>query len=292
MVFQMGSGERIHYLDWGEPHAAGPTIMLLHGITSTAWSWAPVARRIHLRARVLAPDLRGHGLSEGARSGLDLESMAWDALTVLAANGVGQEAVGPPAIIAGHGLGAMVAATAAVLQPASVSGLALVDGGWEDLAVSTRMSTGEFLAGIGEPPEVLASMDAFLADRRDFDPASWDADQERAARAQVDQKHAGHVALVTRQASMRGLVDAMFGYRPLDTLAAAPARLLVLIAGAGTADDETARERELALQDVLDARASAGLSAARVVRLPGTGHNLMRYRPSAVSAELLALALA
>ena len=156
-------------------------MLLLHGIASTAWSWAPVARRIHHRLRVLAPDLRGHGLSEGARSGLDLESMAWDALTVLAANGAGEEVDGPPAIIAGHGLGAMVAATAARLQPASVAGLALVDGGWEDLGVSTRMSPGEFLAGIGEPPEVLASMDAFLADRRDFDPDTWDADQERAA---------------------------------------------------------------------------------------------------------------
>ena len=89
MVVQMGSGERIHYLDWGAPTVPGPTILLLHGIASTAWSWAPVARRIHGRVRVLAPDLRGHGLSEGARSGLDLESMAWDALTVLASNGVG-----------------------------------------------------------------------------------------------------------------------------------------------------------------------------------------------------------
>ena len=76
---------------------------------------APVARRIHSHVRVLAPDLRGHGLSEGARSGLDLDSMAWDALTVLAANGVGQEVGGPAAVIAGHGLGAMVAANAEVI---------------------------------------------------------------------------------------------------------------------------------------------------------------------------------
>jgi len=32
------------------------------------------------------------------------------------------------------------------------------------------------------------------------------------------------------------------------------------------------------------------LPPARVVRLPGTGHNLMRYRPGALAAELLALA--
>jgi len=290
MVVQMGSGERIHYLDWGPVTVPAPGLLLLHGITSTAWSWVPIGRRLHGRARLLAPDLRGHGLSEGARTGLDLESMAWDALTILAANGMGEAAAGPPAVIAGHGLGAMIAAIAARLQPASIAGIALVDGGWEDIGISTRMSPQEFLAGIAEPPEVMASMDAFLGDRRDFDPRSWDADQERAARAQVDQKHAGHVGQVTRQATMRGLVESMFGYQPLETLAAAPVPMLVLVAGAGTADDDTGRERDLALTDVLDARAAAAMPPTRIVRLPGTGHNLMRYRPAAVSAELLALA--
>ena len=289
MVVQMGTGERLHYLDWGVPSASAPTLLLLHGIASTAWSWTPIARRLAARVRVLALDMRGHGLSEAARTGLDLESLAWDALTVLAANGAGTEAGGPPAIIAGHGLGAMVAATAARLQPGSVAGLALVDGGWEDIGVSTRLSQQEFLAAIAEPPEVMASMDTFLADRRDFDPGSWDADQEQAFRTQVDQKHAGHVALVTRQAVIRGVVEAMFDYRPVDTLTAATMPLLVFVAGAGTADDETTRERELALDDVLVARRAAGLPEACVVRLPGTGHNLMRYRPDEVSEGLLTL---
>ena len=232
-MVQMGSGERIHYLDWGAPRVqpARPCCC------STASRPPPGAGRPSRagspsRLRVLALDMRGHGLSEGARTGLDLESLAWDALTVLAANGAGVEVGGPPAVIAGHGLGAMVAATAARLQPASVAGLALVDGGWEDLGVSTRLSPGEFLAGIGR-----AARGAGLAWTRSWPTGatstrrSWDADQERAARAQVDQKHAGHVALVTRQATIRGLVDAMFGYRPIETLAAAPVPLLVLVAG-------------------------------------------------------------
>lgn len=166
-----------------------------------------------------------------------------------------------------------------------------MDGGWEDLGVSTRLGPGEFLATMAEPPEVLASMDAFLADRRDFDPDSWDQDQERASRAQVDQRHAGHVALVARQATLRGVVEGMFGYRPIETLSVARAELLIMVAGAGTADDELARERDLALDDVLAARMAAQGRGARVVRLPGTGHNLMRYRPAAVSAELLALSI-
>lgn len=295
MVVQVGTGERIHYLDWGVPDASPdpsvpPTLALVHGIALTAWSWAPVARRVCHALRVLAIDLRGHGLSEGARSDLSPGSLAWDALTVLAANGAGVEAHGPPALVAGHGFGAMVAAEMARLQPSSVAGVVLVDGGWEDIASATRMSPSELVAALAEPPEVLASMDAFLEDRRDFDPATWDADQERAARSQVDQKHAGHVALVARSATIRRTVEGMFDYQPVETLAAAPVPLTVLVAGAGTADDETAHDRAVALDEVVAARTAAGMPPTRVVRFPGTGHNLMRYRPDEMAAELLALA--
>jgi pimeloyl-ACP methyl ester carboxylesterase len=133
-------------------------------------------------------------------------------------------------------------------------------------------------------------MAAFLGDRRDFDPTTWDADQERAARSQVDQKHAGHVALVTRSATIRGIVDGMFGYDPIATLAAVPVPVEVLVAGAGTADDEVAHDRAVALDEVIAARVAAGQPPTRVVRYPGTGHNLMRYRPDEVAAETLTLA--
>ncbi|MET0771574.1 MAG: alpha/beta hydrolase [Candidatus Limnocylindrales bacterium] len=294
MVVRVGTGERIHYLDWGAPASAAgndaPVLALVHGIALTAWSWAPVARRLCDTFRVLAIDLRGHGLSEGARSDLTPASLAWDALTVLAANGAGVEAGGPPAVAAGHGAGAMVVAEMARLQPASVAAVMLVDGGFEDVSTATRLSPSELVAALAEPPEVLASMDAFLDDRRDFDPVSWDADQERAARSQVDQKHAGHVALVARPATIRGIVDGMYGYDPVETLTAAPVPLGVLVAGAGTADDEAAHDRAVALDEVIAARAAAGLPPTHVVRFPGTGHNLMRYRPDEVARELLALA--
>jgi pimeloyl-ACP methyl ester carboxylesterase len=64
----------------------------------------------------------------------------------------------------------------------------------------------------------------------------------------------------------------------------------VLVAGAGTADDEEAHDRAVALDEVIRARAAAGLPPTRVVRFPGTGHNLMRYRPDEVAGELLTLA--
>src|SRR3972149_4912140 len=67
------------------------------------------------------------------------------------------------------GVGARVAAWPAGVQPGAVAGLGLVDGGWEELEATTRMDAAEFLRGLAEPPEVLRSMDAYLADRREGD---------------------------------------------------------------------------------------------------------------------------
>jgi pimeloyl-ACP methyl ester carboxylesterase len=292
LIVKVDTGEGIHYLDWGgpEPGQIGlPPVLLVHGLAQTAWSWTPVARRLCGVTRVLAMDLRGHGLSDSPRGGYELESLAFDALTVLVANGWGRDAGGPPAALAGHGLGAMVVATMAGLQPDSVAAVALVDGGWEDLAEATGQTAAEFEQTLGDPPEVLRSIDAYLADRRDFDPATWDADQQRAARATVDEKHAGHVTPVTRTHALRGCVAAMFGYQPADVLADLPMPLLVSVAESGAADDETLRERRLALADIVRRRDQNGLPAPRIERYTGFGHNLMRYQPGRLSSDLARL---
>lgn len=289
----MDTGDRLHYLDWGRPTTDReplPPLVLVHGLQATAWTWAPICRRLHARTHVLAVDLRGHGLSESPRTGYDLESLAYDCLTVLSANGYGADLDGPPAVVAGHGMGAMVAATMARVRPRSIAGVALVEGGWEDLAEATGLAAADYQRTLGDPPEVLASMAAYLADRREFDPTTWDADQERAARSAVDEKHAGHVASVVRAHALRGAVEAMFEYRPRDLLSHLDdVPVLVCVAESGAADDETIRERRLALDDILRAREAAGLAAPDVRTFSGAGHNLMRYRAEDLAAALLDL---
>jgi len=107
----------------------------------------------------------------------------------------------------------------------------------------------QLLEAMADPPEALASMEVYLDDRRGFDPTTWDADQEVAARAQVVEKHAGHVGLVTKGSVIRRVVDAMYAYRPLRSLSRAACPVTVLVAQAATADDEEERERLLALED-------------------------------------------
>lgn len=285
-VVVLDTGDRVHFLDWGGPEA-GPGVLLVHGISQTAWLWTPVARRLRGATRVVALDLRGHGLSdaptEDPETAYALDMLGDDVVAVAEGAGLLADA-GDAIVLAGHGFGAMVAAQAAVALGARCRGLVLVDGGWEDLERSTGLDVDEFLRGLDEPPEVMASLDAFLADRAAFAPASWDDDQDRAARATVVETHAGRVVPATRPHALDACVRAMFDYEPLAVLPFVEARVVALVA----ADDETG-SRARALREVSDAREAAGRDPIRSVSFPRDGHNLMRYRPDEVTAAILDL---
>ena len=276
-------GDRIHFLDWGGPRAGPPGVLLIHGLSNTAWSWAPVARRVCAVRHVVAMDLRGHGLSDSPTEGYDEPTFAADVVAVAEGSGL-LETSGDRVVLAGHGFGAVVAAWAAAAMGERCAGLVLVDGGWEELESATGVDVDEFLRGLDEPPEVMRSMGAFLADRQAFDPATWDADQQRAAAATVVETHAGKVVPATRPHALEASVRAMFRYDPVATLAGVKAAVVAVAAA-----DETG-SRAAALAAASDARTAAGLGAIRVVTFGNDGHNLMRYRPEAVSAAILSVA--
>jgi len=289
-VVLVDPNDRIHFLDWGGPDgaevpdgAAGPAaaaagVLLIHGLAQTAWIWTPVARRLRAACRTVAMDLRGHGLSDAPTQGYAEATLSGDAIAVADGSGLLARRV----VLAGHGFGAVVAAWTAAALGDRCAGLVLVDGGWEDLRAATGMEPDEFLGGLDEPPEVLRSMDAFLADRMGWDPGSWDADQDRAARASVVETQAGRVVPSTRPHALAGAVRALFDYRPAEILARVGAPVRVLAA----AEDE-AGTRGAALLAAQRARADAGHQPMLVASFPTDGHNLMRYRPAAVAAAIL-----
>jgi pimeloyl-ACP methyl ester carboxylesterase len=143
----------------------------------------------------------------------------------------------------------------------------------------------EFLRGIDEPPEVMRSLAAFLRDRREFDRATWDDDQERAARSTVVETHAGRVVPSARPHATEATVRAMFEYAPLTVLPRIDAPLTALCA----TDDET-RSRARALADASAARQAAGHGPIATFAFGGVGHNLMRYRPREVAAAIMSVA--
>ena len=153
------------------------------------------------------------------------------------------------------------------------------------------MGAAEFQRGLDEPPEVLASMDAFLADRRDWDPASWDADQERAARSTVDEKYAGRVSPVVRRHALSGCVAAMFAYHPTRSPCGDLDRPLTDPGGRARRRRRRGRPRAPAgaRRAARRSRRAVGMPPARVVRFAGSAHNLMRYRPDEVCASIAGL---
>jgi pimeloyl-ACP methyl ester carboxylesterase len=279
---------RVHFLDWGGPPevsrdpAHEPGVLLLPGLMQPAWSWAPVARRLCRVRRTVVADLRGQGLSDAPPAGYDLGTLADDAIAVAEASGLGGDGGEGPVVVAGHGFGAIVAAAAAARLGARCAAVVLVDGGWERLETTTGLGVEDFLRGLDEPPEVLRSMDAWLADRRAFDPPSWDADQERAAREAVVETAAGRVVRTVRPFVVEALVRTMFAYEPAEILRAVGTPVTALVALGG--GDPQGRLGELGR--VAAARAAAGHGAIRASML-AAGHNLMRYAPPEVAAAIL-----
>jgi pimeloyl-ACP methyl ester carboxylesterase len=270
-----GPGDvRLHFLDWGGDR--DPAILLVPGLLSPASVWAPVARRVAAERRTVVADLRGHGLSDSPQDGYDVVSLAADVVSV--ADGAGLDRV----VLAGHGFGGCVAAAAAAAMGERCAGLVLADGGFERLEVVTGLDADEFLRGLDEPPEVMRTMAAWLGDRRSFDPASWDADQERAARDAVVETAAGRVVRAVRPFVVEAVVRGMFRYDPAAVLAAVAAPVTAAIAT--QAGDPAPRLAELERADL--ARRACGGAPIRVVEF-GAAHNLPRYRPAELAALLL-----
>lgn len=112
---------RLHALDYGDD-AGGERVpmLLVPGITSPAVTMDFVARRLTDLVRPIVPDVRGRGFSDDGDS-YSLESYAED--TEAWIDGLGLQRP----LLAGHSMGARIAAVTAVRAKAAVRGTVLVD---------------------------------------------------------------------------------------------------------------------------------------------------------------------
>ena len=119
MSFAVHNGLKFHTQELG----SGPPVVMLHGLlVGSMASWyftaAPVVARAH---RVLLYDLRGHGKSERALTGYDIETMATDLASL--SSEFSQE----PVALVGHSYGAAIALHFAIHHPRRVRRLVLVE---------------------------------------------------------------------------------------------------------------------------------------------------------------------
>lgn len=112
----------------------GPVVVLLHGFGDTGDMWAPLAARLVKDHTVVAPDLRGMGLSSHPDTGYDKKTEAQDIAALLKSLGID----GPVALVT-HDIGNMVGYAFAAQYRDRVSRWVVMDaplpglGHWNDV---------------------------------------------------------------------------------------------------------------------------------------------------------------
>jgi pimeloyl-ACP methyl ester carboxylesterase len=140
---------------------SAPPVIAIHGITSTSRTWLAIARALGDRASLIALDLRGRGRSNALPPPFGIDAHVRDVIAVLDHFGLDR------AVIAGHSLGAYIAARLATLHPDRVESLVLVDGGLT-IPESTDADPEEFMEAFLGPTlarlrMTFADIDAYYA---------------------------------------------------------------------------------------------------------------------------------
>jgi haloacetate dehalogenase len=110
------NGIRMHFQRAG----SGPLVVLLHGWPQTSHMWRLIIPPLAERHTVVAPDLRGYGLTDAPPGGYDKRTMAADVRALV-------RSLGERVTLIGHDRGARVAHRYALDHPAEVQRVSLLD---------------------------------------------------------------------------------------------------------------------------------------------------------------------
>lgn len=138
------NGIRMHYVEAG----SGPAVILLHGWPQTWFAWRDTIASLSSQFRVIAPDLRGTGLSERAASGYDKQTIATDIRHLITQVGLAK------AHVVGHDMGGKAAFVLAKLHPECVDRLVLVDCLIPGTEVTDALKGGAWHYGFHMAPQI------------------------------------------------------------------------------------------------------------------------------------------
>lgn len=115
--FVHAHGSRFHVAQMG----TGPLVIFLHGFPTFWWLWRDLLPKVSAQGfTAVAMDLRGYGGSDHPPRGYDPRTLAADVAGVIRALGFND------AVVIGHGVGGLIAWTAAALQPKTVRAIGVV----------------------------------------------------------------------------------------------------------------------------------------------------------------------
>jgi pimeloyl-ACP methyl ester carboxylesterase len=274
VIVRVADGVRLHVRRWPGDTGRVP-FLLVHGLSSNARLWDGVAVRLAAAHHpAFAVDLRGHGESERPRDGYDTATAAAD-LDALA-----KELDLRAAVVAGQSWGGNVAVEYAARYPGRVRALALIDGGWIDLA--GEFDSWEECERALRPPDVDGAREAdLIANIRRAHPG-W---HEWAVRATAANFRVGKEGRMFRRLPIPDhmrIVRSMWDDPPAPYHPRIGVPTLLLPA---VSDDDAAAARKRALV----AKAAAAIPRATVKEYAGADHDLHAQRPKEVAADLLDL---
>ncbi len=132
-ALSVGERDSVAYEDIGR----GPLVVLIHGSPGSARVWQPVTEQLAPRFRVISPNLPGYGAT--TRPPVGLPSDSGHAVRLIEALLDGMK---PPAVVAGHSYGGVVALLLALRGTVKPGALAL----FEPVAVPLLAAVGETAA--------------------------------------------------------------------------------------------------------------------------------------------------
>ncbi len=257
---------RMRFLDWG---GGGEPVLALHGLASSGHWYDLIARRLHDRFRIIAPDQRGHGQTTQATTGYDWQSLAGDAAGLLEHLELG------PVPVLGHSWGCNVGINLAARFSDRVSRLVMIDGG----TAGGRSDSGETWEQVRariRPRDVSGTREQFLDRLRQQLWFCWNDEVERIVQTMVYEDEEGQIQDILKRENHLQVMKAMFE-EPTSTVWP-EVRCPVLLAPAGPRPENAGTER-VRVKEERVAATVAGLSDARARWIPETVHDIGYDKP-------------
>lgn len=257
---------RMHVMEW---QGDDPPVLFLHSFTANGLAALPLGNLLLDRRRLIAPDLRGRGLSDMPFGEYGVQVHLNDVIACL--DRLGVERV----VAAGHSFGATISVFLAAKYPERVAGLLLFDGG----AIPAENAVQMLSAYYDTLQYRYASADDYVDRYRQaplYQP--WTSELETLVRSNLFQQPDG--SFIRRVP--RFVVDSDRQGENLDTWNQLPdlyrqikCPVLILRAGMGVVGAEDQVLTDEVLAPMLDAMPSAG-----VVTIAEAGHTSLLTIPS------------
>jgi pimeloyl-ACP methyl ester carboxylesterase len=253
------NGITLRCATWGTYTRPERAILMVHGITANSRAFGACAPRLAAHGwYVIAPDLRGRGLSAKPPHGYGILYHVEDMLALGDALGLSR------LNLVGHSLGAQIVLFLAALHPERVSRLVLVDGGGKTPA-DAYQTVAATLKRIGQ---VYPSLNAFLEERSQAPVYEWNPYWEEYFRYDVAAEEDGTASSRMPRHALEQEIDANALLRDEATAALVRARTLIVRAELGTLGPTAG----FILPPEEAERMRSVIPTCEVVVIPGTNH--------------------